>query len=253
MPIDQNERGGDVRCQKGQPGIDVTPPAKSVRTFRRAILQWARRRGLRNLPWRQDDATAYQRIIAEVLLQRTRAETVAGFFRRFVRRFPSWRALAQAKETELKQFLRPIGLWRRRSLSLGRLAKQMASRQGQFPKTRSEIEALPGVGQYIANAILTICHRERRPLLDVNMARVLERYFGPRRLADIRYDAYLQRLATEVVDYHDALLVNWAVLDFAALVCTARAPHCSCCPLVDECRFAKEHSKGRTSAAVSRV
>jgi len=63
------------------------------------------------------------------------------------------------------------------------------------------------------------------------MARVLERYFGPRKLADIRYDPYLQKLAHRVVDCEAPAAVNWAILDLAALVCKARGPRCSQCPL----------------------
>jgi A/G-specific adenine glycosylase len=235
-------RRSAIKRGKEKTYVELTPSHASVRTFRRAILRWAREGGLRDLPWREEKATQYKKIVAEVLLQRTRAETVAAFLRGFVRRFPSWDALAEANEAELSEFLRPIGLWRRRSVSLRRLAKQMTTRKGRFPKTRKELEALPGVGQYIANAVLTICHRERRPLLDVNMARVLERYFGPRRLADIRHDPYLQDLAAQVVDHRDALLVNWALLDFAAQMCTARAPRCARCPLANECNFAQARS-----------
>jgi A/G-specific adenine glycosylase len=81
-------------------------------------------------------------------------------------------------------------------------------------------------------------HDEPQPLLDTNMARVLERFFGPRLMADIRYDPYLQALAKEVVSCDDAIRVNWAVLDLAALVCRLRNPNCGHCPLTSRCQFA---------------
>ena len=84
----------------------------------------------------------------------------------------------------------------------------MAKRNGRFPSTRVEVEALPGVGQYITNATLLLCHGEAQPLLDVNMARVLERVFGPRKLVDIRYDPYLQNLAFEIVQCKGAKELN---------------------------------------------
>ncbi len=71
------------------------------------------------------------------------------------------------------------------------------------------------------------------------MARILERYFGPRQMADIRYDPYLQDLARQVVGKaKDPRLVNWAILDLGALVCTARNPRCNACPLKKGCRSA---------------
>jgi A/G-specific adenine glycosylase len=112
----------------------------------------------------------------------------------------------------------------------------MKARRGRFPYTREDIEPLPGIGQYIANAVLLFCHGEAQPLLDANMARVLERYFGPRRLADIRYDPYLQVLAKRVVSCGDPISMNWAILDFASFVCALR-PKCEACPLKEACMF----------------
>ena len=215
----------------------ISEPA--ICRFRSRMLEWYGQHG-RSFPWRKRSASNYKKIIAEVLLQRTRAETVAQFFPRFLTRYPSWSQLATANEDELIALIRPVGLWRRRSKSLTSLATEMAKRNGRFPKDRKEIEGLPGVGQYIANSILLLCHNSPEPLLDANMARVLERYFGPRKLSDIRYDPYLQRLGKMVVDCPDAVVLNWAILDFAARTCSIRFPECSQCPLASGCRFATE-------------
>lgn len=69
------------------------------------------------------------------------------------------------------------------------------------------------------------------------MARVLERFFGPRQLVDIRYDPYLQTLARQTVDPEIPQQYNWAVLDLAALVCTPRKPKCEVCPLSQRCSY----------------
>ena len=207
--------------------------------FRSRMLQWYRQHG-RSFPWRNRFASNYKKIIAEVLLQRTRAETVAELYPTFVTRYPSWPQLATANEYELVALIRPVGLWRRRSATLMNLAQEMVKRSGRFPKLREELEALPGVGQYIANSIMLLCHNQPQPLLDTNMARVLERYFGPRTLSDIRYDPYLQRLARTVVDCPDSVDLNWAILDFAAKTCSIRSPKCSQCGLAMECTFVNE-------------
>ena len=216
-------------------------PEPVIQHFRANMLEWYRQHG-RRFPWRKRSASNYNKVIAEILLQRTRAETVAQFFPIFITRYPSWPQLATANKNELITLIRPVGLWRRRSTTLINLAKEMAKRNGRFPKDREQIEALPGVGQYIANSIMLLCHNRPQPLLDTNMARVLERYFGPRKLSDIRYDPYLQCLATIVVDCPDAIVLNWAILDFAAKTCSVRFPKCSQCALASECRFAKELS-----------
>jgi len=207
--------------------------------FRRRLLAWYADNG-RNLPWRRSSASKYKLVISELLLQRTRAETVANFFDTFISQYPSWRKLAEAKEPEIGQVIRPIGLWKRRAPTLKRLATVMAKRNGRFPRTRAEVEALPGVGQYIANAILLLCHGEAQPLLDANMARVLERVFGPKKLADIRYDPYLQGLAFEIVQFEKAKELNWAILDLAASKCLQRKPRCTTCTLERVCLKARK-------------
>ena len=210
----------------------------AIRHFRGELCKWYRHHG-RDFPWREQSASNYHKIIAEVLLQRTRADTVAQFFPAFVARYPSWSQLAKANKDELIEFIRPLGLWRRRATTLLTLATEMAKRDGRFPKDRKQIEALPGVGQYIANSIMLLCHHCPQPLLDINMARVLERYFGPRTLSDIRCDPFLQRLAMLVVDCPDSIAINWAILDFAARTCLVSFPKCAECTLAPECKFAK--------------
>lgn len=208
-----------------------------IRHFQDRLLTWYRDHG-RHFPWRNKSANTYQKILAEVLLQRTQARAVSRFFPEFIRRFPSWVKLALASEEDLRGYLQPLGLWRRRAASLQRLALEMARRRGRFPENRGEIESLPGVGQYITNSILLFVHGEPHPLLDTNMARVLERYFGPRKLADIRYDPYLQTLSKAVINSDDAAELNWAILDHAALVCKLKNPRCGDCPVESGCKFA---------------
>jgi A/G-specific adenine glycosylase len=165
---------------------------------------------------------------------------VEAFWPTFIKRFPSWKALADATPREVEDVLRPIGLAKQRAPRLHALGTIMAARKGRFPECREEIESLPGVGQYIANAVFTFGHGISQPLLDVNMARVLERYFGTRQLADIRYDPYLQSLGRSVVRYRDPVSVNWAILDLAALICTPRRPLCTKCPVARGCKYARD-------------
>jgi A/G-specific adenine glycosylase len=209
-----------------------------IADFQRLIVDWYKI-NCRHFPWRKRSASNYHKIIVEVLLQRTRAETVSAFFPAFIHSFPSWTSLASATESDLQQFLKPIGLWKRRAISIIAFSKVMTKRGGRFPRRREEIESLPSVGQYIANAILLFCHGETQPLLDAGMARVLERVFGERKMADIRYDPYLQKLSRSVVSCADAIIMNWAILDLAAMLCRTRSPKCPICPLQKICRYAR--------------
>ena len=210
-----------------------------VKYFQAEILKWYKAHG-RHFPWRNKSMSTYQKIIAEVLLQRTKAETVAKFFKQFVKDYPNWQSLASADLKEIEKYLRPVGLYRQRSVRLQNLAKEMVKRKGRLPKNREELESIPFMGQYIANAVELVVFNQPSPLVDVNMARVLERFFGPRKMADIRYDPYLQELAYRIVNHKRAKEINWAILDYAALLCKAQKPNCANCLLSDNCKFLKK-------------
>ena len=212
----------------------MSVPLQQLSGFRRTILAWYYRKG-RSFPWRNKSASKYMLIISELLLQRTRAETVSSFLGTFFSSYPSWKKLSGASEAEIRKVIQPIGLWKRRAPILKNLAIEISKRNGRFPSKRIDVEALPGVGQYIANAILLFCHGEAQPLLDAGMARVLERVFGSRKLADIRHDPYLQGFAFEIVQCKKAREINWAILDLAATTCLVRKPRCDECPLVSMC------------------
>jgi len=211
-------------------------PHQEIEAFNRSILEWYADNA-REYPWREKTATLYQKIVAEILLQRTRADTVALFFPGFVLQFSSWQELSNSDQKDLCQALYPLGLWKQKAKAIRKLADEIVHRGGQFPNSYDEIRDLPGIGQYIANAIALFGLKEPRPLLDVNMVRVLERYFGPRKLADIRDDPYIQNLANKIVFFSSRYVdVNFAILDLAALVCK-KPPLCNQCPMKNGCRF----------------
>lgn len=211
---------------------------QEIRYFKTKLLSWYRDNG-REFLWRQDGRTCYEIVIAEVLLQRTKAETVSKFYQAFLERFDSWESLESSTEEELGEHLKPLGLWHQRSQRIKALASEIV-KSGGIPTKRKKLEALSMMGQYIVNAILTQCFGAKEAFIDVNMARVLERFFGPREKADIRYDSYIQKLAKKVVyrrKHKEVIALNWAILDFAAIVCKSQNPVCKECPLKRKCLF----------------
>jgi A/G-specific adenine glycosylase len=229
--------------------VDVLTRGEKMKLSRlaRDLVAWAASSG-RDFPWRSEKAGTYERIVVEVLLQRTTATAVAGFYERFFATFPTWEMLAAATPGELEVFLRPLGLWRRRAQSLLGLAGYAADAVGKFPRNPDDHAEIPAVGQYVSNAVMLFQHGRSTPLLDVNMARVIERFVRPRRMADIRYDPWLQSAAKWFVRTGDAAAANWAILDFAALVCKARRPLCDTCPVCARCSyFAAGRSRSRAA------
>ncbi|WAT19259.1 hypothetical protein OZN62_06760 [Aurantiacibacter sp. MUD11] len=202
----------------------------------------------RHFPWRSSSAGTYEKIVVEVLLQRTTASAVANFYSSFFERFPTWEDLAVAEPADLEHFLKPLGLWRRRAQSLIGLSRYAASRSGDFPADPEGHRDIPAVGQYVSNAITIFQHGKPAPLLDTNMARVIERFVRPRRLADIRHDPWLQKAAHWYSRCANPAEANWAILDFAALVCKARNPNCEKCPVRNRCnyRLGRRRSSRRT-------
>lgn len=209
---------------------------KKIKFFQENIIKWFDKNG-RDFPWRKDNLTPYQLVIAEILLQRTKAETVSKFYPIFLKKYPSWASLNKTRVSTLEKVLTPIGLYKQRAALIKKLAKEMVRLEGNFPGEKEEIEKLPFAGQYITNAILQFVFNKPAPLLDVNMARVLERFFGPRKLSDIRYDPYLQKLSTKIISHIHSKEINWAALDYAALVCVNLKPKCLNCVLYKKCIY----------------
>lgn len=211
-------------------------PDEEIGVLRDRLLDWYDRNG-REFLWRDDSASCYEIAVSEILLQRTSAQAVSETVTHFLKEFPSWEALSDAEVEEIGKLIEPLGLWRRRSKRLKELGAAMVNREGELPTTRQELERLPGIGQYIANAILLLCFGKAEPLLDSNMARVLERVFEERELSDIRDDPFLQQLSRRLIGEREAVKLNFAILDLGGTVCRPRSPRCDECPLSQHCTY----------------
>ena len=215
----------------------LTPQDQSiVGSIRSLITDWFVTNG-RVFPWRNSSATVYERIVTEVLLQRTRAASVASIYHSFFDHFPNWISIHLSSSESIQDSLKPIGIWRRRSASLKLLSSEMVERNGVYPDKREDIDNLPGVGQYVGNAIELFAHNRAMPLLDANMARVMERVIRPRELSDIRHDPWLQEICTELVQSNNSVDINWAILDIGGLLCRPSKPECGSCPLSSLCNY----------------
>jgi A/G-specific adenine glycosylase len=223
----------------GQPmhaPCELAPGAvESIPWLRRRLLSWYEQSG-RSFPWRDPGRTPYEVVVAEILLQRTTAAGVARAYRGFIERYPVWAALAQAPLEGLESALRPLGLWRQKALAFQRLAESIEEHGGVIPRTRAELERLQGIGPYTASAVLAIVYGRAEPLLDVNMARLLGRFLGSPARTEAGPKRSLHVPALRLVSGKRSLEVNWAALDFGALVCRARRPRCPECPLRTRCR-----------------
>ncbi len=171
------------------------------------------------------------------MLQQTRAAAVLGYYRRFLRAFPTLRALARAREERVLKAWSGLGYYSR-ARNLARAAKLIQSQHGgRFPRLLDEALALPGVGAYTARAVLSIAYDEPLAVLDGNVARVIARREAIE--GELRRPArwkQLQALADRRLDAKSPGDWNQAMMELGATVCTPRQPRCGACPVREGCR-----------------
>lgn len=175
-------------------------------------------------------------LIAEVLLQRTRADSVAPVYAEVFRRWPSRRRLALARVDSVASVIRPLGLAYRASrlVALARTVTQI----GAVPRDPELLSKFPGVGRYVAHATVAAAFGLPVPAVDRVSARVYRRYFGrPDSLLPAQ-DRELWALVEKVTPRVSVREWNWTVLDLAAALCTSRTPKCRDCPLRARCLYA---------------
>jgi len=206
-------------------------------TFSERLLTWFKD-NKRVFPWRER-REPYAVLIAEVLLRKTDAPKVLAVYEGFLTRYPNFEEVASAPVKELIEVLKPLGLYRRRANELKGLAKSIVKEhKGRLPRSKKELIKLPGVGNYIANAVLCFAFNEDVPLLDSNIIRVLERVFSLKSFrARPRTDKELWEAAGKIIPKNQAKDFNLALLDFAAQICTARNPKCDLCFFESLCEF----------------
>src|ERR1700682_3043490 len=197
----------------------------TVPSFRRNILAWYTHAG-RDFQWRAT-LDPYRVLIAELLLQRTRADLVAPHYKRFMSAYPDIFALAKANPTRVRALLGPLG-FHHRSARLPKLAREVVDRHGgTVPRSRAAMLGLPGVGEYVANAVLVVAYRRRLPLVDPNVIRLIGRYFGIQSVNPRpRTDRRLWEFVAALVPSRRAREFGLGMVDLGAMVCRARRPLC---------------------------
>lgn len=214
---------------------------EKVKIIQERLLDWYDRHGRKYLPWRRDDVSPFQKLVAEILLQKTRAENILSVYSEFVRKYPDPQSLAKENEEKLAKLLKPLGLYRNRAKNLLKLAKALACKE--IPRTREELEKLPGIGPYIANAFLVSAYGKCLPVVDTNVRRFVERVFSIKSKRDPRRDPKIWRFVERLLPSTRCREFIWALLDFSALICKAKNPECEKCPIRDVCDFYAKSSR----------
>ena len=207
-----------------------TPPLAA------AVTAWYAE-AARDLPWRLPGTSAWAVLVSEVMLQQTPVARVLPAYEAWLERWPTPAALAADEPGEAVRMWGRLG-YPRRALRLHAAAVAIVERHGgELPRTVPELLTLPGVGDYTARAVATFAYRQRHPVIDTNVRRVVARAVeGVADAAVTRADlALVESLLPD--DPEQAAVTAVALMELGALVCTARAPRCVQCPVAGSCRW----------------
>jgi A/G-specific adenine glycosylase len=204
--------------------------------FSSLLLEWYFKEDKRTFPWRQKK-NPYEILIAEIMLQRTRAEQVAPVFLSFIKKFPSPELLTKANVSELEVFFSRLGLlWRAKKVKF--LAEKLCSDfNGSVPTSRNALLSLPGIGEYVSDAVLCFAFEEDRAIVDSNVCRILGRVFSIKSTGEARRNPVYREIAEKLTPRGKCREFNWALIDHANEICTPKNPKCPICPLNGICDY----------------
>ncbi|KAM9186671.1 adenine DNA glycosylase isoform 3-T4 [Mergus octosetaceus] len=215
-----------------------------VEALRGRLLAWYDE-SKRDLPWRALAVTepdvnrrAYAVWVSEIMLQQTQVATVIDYYNRWMQKWPTLQALAEASLEEVNELWAGLGYYSRGKRLQEAARKVVSELAGQMPRTAEELQKLlPGVGRYTAGAIASISYGQATGVVDGNVIRVLCRLrcIGADPSSPPVID-HLWAMANALVDRSRPGDFNQALMELGATVCTPKAPLCGECPVKQHCR-----------------
>jgi len=172
----QRRRATASRAAVGASAGGSPQRAALLHAFQRKLLSWYRRHQ-RPLPWRRT-RDPYKILVSEIMLQQTQVDRVIPKYHEFLERYPTLEELSRAPVDELRKVWYPLG-YNIRPMRLRKIAQQAVEQHGgRIPDTYDGLIAMEGIGRYTAGAVLSFAFNQDAPILDTNVARLLQRYFG---------------------------------------------------------------------------
>lgn len=217
------------------------------RKFQRKLLAWYARHK-RDLPWRKT-RDPYKILVSEVMLQQTPVDRVKWKYQEFLQKYPSVQTLAKANPQAVRKDWYPLG-YNARPYRLQAMAREAVEKyDGKIPGSYDALISMDGIGRYTAGAVLSFAFQKDAPTLDTNVARLLQRIFlgvgakksarhqkVPGTFSSAALEKKLWQLAEWVIPKGKGYIFNQAMMDFGAMVCTARKPLCLTCCMGSFCR-----------------
>ena len=226
--------------------------SKSLSPIVEPLLQWFDQ-NKRELPWRRDKEP-YHVWISEIMLQQTRIEAVMGYYARFLDALPDIGSLSRVDDDALMKLWEGLGYYSR-ARNLKKAAVVITEEYGgEFPQAFIELKQLPGIGEYTAGAIASICFDKKVPAVDGNVLRVIARVQGS------RDNVLLPQTKKNVTEQLKKIMpqragaFNEALMELGELVCLPNStPLCEGCPLQERCTAYKKGLTGQIPVRVKKM
>jgi len=206
---------------------------KKVTALHRKILKWYEN-NRRPLLWRTT-TDPYTILVSEIMLQQTQTSRVQEKLPLFLKKFPTLQKLASATKADVIRAWQGLG-YNNRAIRLRELARVVVNDyQERLPSDIEKLQQLPGIGRYTAHAVVCFAFKKKVPVVDVNTQRVFSRIFW--KMLDssqMKGPDEVWHLAEKVLP-RDVYPWNQALMDLGAVICTARHPLCTRCPVAELC------------------
>lgn len=195
----------------------------------------------RDFSWRHAE-NPYKIMIAEFMLRRTKAQQVAPVYTSFLHAYPDIKSLASADMDDVSKVTSHLGLHWRAADFINACKFIESEYNGLIPDNRKDLLKIPGVGDYVAGAILTVCFKKPEYVIDSNIARFINRFYNLKLIGEIRRKKLIIEKASELFDCKSSDKLLFSILDFTALVCKPRVPKCQDCYFRDQCQYEQKLS-----------
>jgi A/G-specific adenine glycosylase len=193
----------------------------TIGAFKKRIWEHYRRAGRMALPWRQT-RNPYAILVSEIMLQQTQVSRVEGYYEKFLKRFPDFRALARARTGDVLKVWQGLG-YNRRALFLKRTAEMVMEKYGgRLPRDREALRSLPGIGEGTSGSFIAFAFNEPAVFIETNIRRVFIHFFFPKRKKVT--DEELKRFIQRSVDKKNPREWYWALMDYGAAM-SAKNPN----------------------------
>ncbi len=206
---------------------------------REKLLSWYEKHH-RSLPWRETK-DPYKIWVSETMLQQTVSETVKPYYKRFLKRFPTLKDLSQSDLSDVFEMWAGLGYYSRAERL--RTSAQIMEKLKNFPRTYKELISLPGLGDYTARAVSSLAFNEPVGVVDSNVIRVLSRFFNLNKSPWTSVGKKLfQDCSDSWVQGFFSSLMNQALMELGATICSPKNPSCLYCPLRSYCKGFKNNT-----------